>query len=110
MLASQLGIRLILMMGQTVPLPAPAPVMNALSRVEVTNDEQGGDGFSISFSLSKSQPVDYDLLQSGLLAQGTRVIIGVLLGAVPQALIDGIITHHQVAPSADPGASTLTVM
>jgi hypothetical protein len=110
MLASQLGIRLIVMLGQTVPLPAPAPVMNALSSVQVTNDEQGGDGFSMSFSLSKSQPVDYDLLQSGLLEQGTRVIIGVLLGAVPQALIDGIITHHQVAPSADPGASTLTVM
>lgn len=110
MLASQLGIRLILMMGQTVPLPAPTPVMNALSRVEVTNDDQGGDGFSMSFSLSKSLPVDYDLLQGGLLEQGTRVVIGVLLGAVPQALIDGIITHHQVAPSADPGGSTLTVM
>lgn len=99
-----------LLMGQTVPLPAPREVLEAVTNVQVTNDAQGADGFSMSFSLSKSQPVDYDLLQGGQLAQGTRVVIGVLLGAVPQVLIDGIITHHQVVPSGDPGASTLTVM
>jgi hypothetical protein len=27
------------------------------------------------------------------------VIIGVLFGAAPEVLIDGIITHHQLAPS-----------
>ncbi|HLG14209.1 MAG TPA: hypothetical protein VJH03_06865 [Blastocatellia bacterium] len=109
MLLKQSNIRLVLMMGQAVPLPAPSAVMNALSRVEVTNDSHGSDGFQISFNISKSQPMDYDLLQSGLLTQGTRVIIGVLLGAMPQVLIDGIIAHHQVAPSAEPGASTLSV-
>lgn len=109
MLTSQLGIRLILLLGQTVPLPAPVEALQALTRVEVTNDAQSGDGFQISFALSKSQPADYSLLQSGALAPSTRVIIGVLLGATPEVLIDGIITHQQHAPSADPALSTLTV-
>lgn len=109
MLTSQLGIRLVLLTGQTVPLPARPEALRALTRVEVTNDAQSGDGFQITFTLSKDQPLDYNLLQSGALKPSTRVVIGVLLGAMPQVLIDGIITHHQVAPSAEPGASTLTV-
>jgi hypothetical protein len=109
MLASQLGVRLILWMGQTVPLPAPREALQALTSVEVTNDAENGDGFQMTFGLSKSQPTDYTLLQSGALAPSTRVIIGVLMGATPEVLIDGIITHQQLAPSADPGLSTLTV-
>jgi phage protein D len=33
----------------------------------------------------------------------------VVLGAAPEVLIDGVITHHQVRPDNRPGASTLTV-
>lgn len=109
MLASQLGVRLILWMGQTVPLPAPREALQALTSVEVTNDAESGDGFQLTFGLSKSQPTDYSLMQSGALAPSTRVIIGVLMGATPEVLIDGIITHQQLAPSADPSLSTLTV-
>jgi hypothetical protein len=109
MLTSQLGIRMILLLGQAVPLPAPREALDALSNVQVTNDAKNGDGFQITFMLSKNQPTDYSLLQSGALAPSTRVIIGVLLGVTPEVLIDGIITHQQLAPSADPSQSTLTV-
>ncbi|MFI5177521.1 MAG: phage late control D family protein [Vicinamibacterales bacterium] len=109
MLASQLGVRLILWMGQTVPLPAPTEALDALTRVEVTNDAQNGDGFQITFTLARTQPGEYDLLRSGALQPSTRVIVGVLLGTTPEVLIDGIITHHQHVPSSDPGGSTLTV-
>lgn len=109
MLTSQLGIRLVLLLGKTVPLPAPYEVVRALTRAEVTNDAQNGDGFQMTFTLSKSQPTDYSLLQGGALAPTTRVIIAVVLGVMPEVLIDGIITHHQHAPSAEPGQSTLTV-
>lgn len=109
MLTSQLGFRLVLLLGKSIPLPAPREALDALTRVEVTNDAQSGDGFQITFTLSKNQPTDYSLLQSGALNPSTRVIIGVLLGASPEVLIDGIITHHQHAPSAEPGQSTLTV-
>jgi hypothetical protein len=108
MLTSLLGIRLILWMGSTIPLPAPYSVISALQRLEVTNDADSGDGFQITFSLGKDQPADYGLL-GGLLDPFTRVVIGVLMGAVPEVLIDGVITHHQIAPSNEPGMSTLTV-
>ena len=109
MLASQLGIRLLLMLGKAVPLPAPAEVMRSITRIEVTNDAQNGDGFQMTFALGKSTPLDYNLILSGALDPDTRVIIAVLLGVMPEVLIDGIITHHQHAPSNDPGQSTLTV-
>jgi hypothetical protein len=109
MLTSLIGIRLILLVGRTIPLPAPYPVSRALTRVEVTNDAEQGDGFQLTFTLSKDTVVDYSLLLSGLIDPFNRVVVGVLLGATPEVLIDGIITHHQMAPSEDPGQSTLTV-
>jgi len=109
MLTSLLGVRLILWMGKTVPLPAPYDVVSALTKVEVTNDAEQGDGFQITFTLGKDKTLDYGLLQSGALEPFTRVIVGVLLGVTPEPLIDGIITHHQFAPSGEPGVSTLTV-
>jgi hypothetical protein len=109
MLTGVLGLRLILLMGQTVPLPVPLAVSAAFTRLEVTSDAQGQDGFQITFVLGRDTVVDYSLLQSGLVETFNRVIIGVLLGAVPQVLIDGVITHHQLAPSPEPGRTSLTI-
>ena len=108
MLLNLLGIRLVLLIGKTIPLPASYDVTSALAKVEVTNDSKTADGFQITFSLAKGI-LDYSLLLGGTFDAGTRVVIGVILGAIPEVLIDGIITHHQVAPSNDPGMSTLTV-
>jgi hypothetical protein len=109
MLASQLGIRLILLLGKTVPLPARAEVMGGVSKVEVTNDSERGDGFQITFMVGKDKAADYGLLKSGALAQFNRVAIGVAMGVIPEVLVDGIIAHHQLAPGSEPGTSTLTV-
>lgn len=108
MFTNALGIRLLLLIGKTIPLPAPANVTSALVKVEVTNDARSGDGFQMTFSLAKGI-VDYSLFRGGTFDPGTRVVIAVVLGVLPEVLIDGIITHHQVAPSNDPGMSTLTV-
>ncbi|HKP03815.1 MAG TPA: hypothetical protein VJU77_10715 [Chthoniobacterales bacterium] len=108
MLSDRLGIRLVLLIGKTVPLPASAEVTKALINLEVTNDAKGGDGFQMTFSLAKGI-VEYSLLKGGKFSPGTRVVIAVLLGVRPEVLIDGIITHHQVKPSNEPGMSTLTV-
>lgn len=108
MLASTLGIRLILLVGPTVPLPASYELSQALVSAEVTNDAATGDGFQLTFTLGKG-PADYGLLLSGVLNPFNRVVVGVLMGASPEVLIDGIITHQQVTPSNEPGKSTLTV-
>lgn len=109
MLASQLGIRLILWIGATVPAPAPVEVLNALESVEVTNDSETGDGFQITVALHKDKTLDYGLLNSGAFDPYTRVIIGVAMGIRPEVLIDGVITHHQLAPATEGAGPKLTV-
>ena len=109
MLTSLLGIRLILLIGKSVPLPAPKNVMTALKRVEINNATDGNDGFEMTFTLGKGNLGEFELLSSGALDPDTRVVIGVVLGVSPEPLIDGVIYHHQVAPSNQPGMSTLTV-
>ncbi|HEX2030252.1 MAG TPA: hypothetical protein VHL78_02470 [Actinomycetota bacterium] len=109
MLASLLGIRLILWMGRTVPVPPSAEVVAALTEVQVRSDAATGDGFQLTFTLGRDDPLDYRLLQSGAVDPFTRVVIGVLLGAVPEVLIDGIVTHREVSPGGEGRAPSLTV-
>ena len=111
MLASLLGVRMTLWLGPAIAVPAPAPVVEALQTVEVTLSSEGRDGFQLTFSLGRGAMdlVDYPLLANPLLRPFSRVIIQVWLGPVPEVLIDGFITRHQVSPSNEPGASTLTV-
>jgi hypothetical protein len=110
MFTGQLGVRLVLLIGETVPLPAPYEVTSALARAEVTSDADSRDGFQLRFRLAKDGVMDYGLLQAGYLRPFQRVIIGLLVGAVPEVLIDGVVTHEQVTPGAEPGSATLTVM
>ena len=95
-LTSELGVRQILWMGSTVPVPAPYELLQALTSVEVTNDNEAGDGFQLVFAVHKDSTLDYSLLKSPALTPGNRVVIGVVLGIMPEVLIDGVITHHQV--------------
>ena len=110
MFASQLGIRLVLWIGETVPTPAPYELMTALEAVQVKNDEETGDGFQLTFGLRKDKTLDFGLLTSGVIKPYSRVIVGVVAGVVPEVLIDGIISHHQLEPAGEDGAGArLTV-
>jgi hypothetical protein len=109
MLAKNLGVRLVLWMGKTVPHPAPFEVLDALLKVEVTNDDEHGDGFQLTFSLGKDKSMDYGLLRSGVLEPFTRIIIGVILGATPEVLIDAVVAYHEILPGNDPRTSELRV-
>lgn len=104
-----LGVHLQLFVGPTIPVPAPYAVVDSLTSIEVTNKDQQRDGFQLNFSLGKETLLDYNLLLSGILDPPSRVIIMVIIGALPQVLIDGIITNHQFTPSNKPGESKLVV-
>ncbi len=104
-----LGVRLQLLIGPTVPLPAPFDVVDALVELTVNNNDRERDGFQMTFTLGKTPLGDYSLLKLGLLDPPARVIIIVIINAMPQVLIDGMITDHQIQPSNTPGQSTLTV-
>jgi hypothetical protein len=109
MLTGLLGVRLVLLLGDTIPLPAPAAAMHALRGVEVVSDDRTGDGFQLRFAVGKDAVVDSTLVASGALAPLKRVVVGVLFGVVPEVLIDGVITQQEVATGDQPGTSTLSV-
>jgi hypothetical protein len=104
-----LGIRLQLLIGPTVPAPAPFTVVDALTELEVTNKDREIDGFQMTFTLGRTSSNNYGLLADGTLDPPNRVILMIFMGAMPQVLIDGIITQHQVVPSNRPGESKLIV-
>ncbi|MFO0606339.1 MAG: hypothetical protein U0324_24425 [Polyangiales bacterium] len=104
-----LGIRLFLQLGPTLPLPAPFPVVEALRSLEVRMSNSGRDGFQLSFAVGRDALVDSALVASGLLEPPNRVVVSLLMGALPEVLIDGVITDVQYAPSPQAGESTLHV-
>jgi hypothetical protein len=110
-LASLLGVRMTLWLGPALAAPAPLPIVEALTGVEVTLNSEGRDGFQLTFSLGRGPAdiVDYPLLANPLLRPFSRVIIQIWMGVVPEVLIDGFITRHQVNPGTEPGTATLTV-
>jgi hypothetical protein len=108
MLGSILGVRVLLWAGAVVPTPRPELAV-ALRSVSVTNDEQGPDGFQLGFDVGRDTIGTWDVLRTGGLALMNRVWIAAVIGVTPHVLIDGIVTRHDLQPSADPGRSTLTV-
>ncbi|WP_394829216.1 hypothetical protein [Pendulispora albinea] len=108
-LVDRLGIRLLLLMGATIPVPAPAEVVRALTEVRVVRHAGGRDGFTLTFSIGKDKSLDYALTAAGATGVLNRVVIVALLGAVPDVLIDGVITLQQHIPDQEPGRSRLVV-
>ena len=106
MLESVLGIRLLLWTGNPVPTPSPS-LLQPLRRVEVRNDVEAGDGFQLTFAVTRDAFGRYDVV--GTLSPGTRVWIGVVVGVTPEALIDGVVERHDLGVSDRPGETTLTV-
>ncbi len=107
-----LGIHLTLLIGPSVPVPAPPFLMESLQRVEVTHSDQARSGFQITFQMGRSGPedlLDYQHLSNPLLRPFNRIILIVTFNAIPRVLMDGIITNQQVQPGNEPGKSTLTI-
>ena len=107
-----LGVHLSLAIGPTLPLPATADIAEAVQSVSVTQNDEGRSGFQIVLQVGRSGAVDmrdYRLLQNPLLRPFNRVILTVLFNALPQVLMDGIITNWQFSPGNQPGLGTLTL-
>lgn len=109
---SALGVHLTLLVGPTVAVPAPAPVVDALRAVEVRHSDQGRSGFQLVFDAGRSGPqdvVDSSLVLNPLLRPFNRVVLVVTFGVVPRVVSDGVITHHQLAPGSGQSGTTFTV-
>ena len=104
-----LGVRLQLLIGANVPRPAPFEVMESFVALEVRNNDRERDVFDMELTLGKDSLTDYGLLLNGYFDPPNRIVIAVLIGVLPEVLIDGVITTHQVIPSNKPGESTLRI-
>jgi hypothetical protein len=102
------GLYLTLLVGPVVPLPAPKPVVDAITSITVTTSATGRSGFQLSFTLA-----DRSVLQALFLLAPPgveiRVVIVVTVNGIPQVLMDGVMREHEVQPSAGSGGSTMTI-
>jgi hypothetical protein len=104
------GIYLTLLAGPATPRPVSAAVLDALSGIQITTAAGTRSGFQLTFTFGKNSPLDGTfLLDGGNIVPMMRIIIVVTINSVPEVLMDGVMTRHEVAPSNEPGQSTLTV-
>lgn len=100
---------LTVLIGPGVPVPAPRDVVEALESVQVTSGTTQS-GFQLTFAVGKTSRLMTTLLPAGFLDPViTRVILIATVRGVPQVLMDGVVTRHELSPSGEPGKSTLTV-
>src|SRR5262245_42617263 len=83
--------------------------MESFISLEVRNNDRERDTFQMTFNLGKDSLIDYGLLLNGYFDPPNRIVIAVLMGVLPEVLLDGVITSHQVMPSNTPGESTLRI-
>jgi hypothetical protein len=102
-------IELALRIGDGWPDPAPAALMRALRKVEVTQKDEAPSGFQLSFLAEADGDGDFTAVSDELLQPFSRVLVRVGVDGVPTTLIDGYITHQQYMPSNGPGDSTFVV-
>ncbi|RJO70861.1 hypothetical protein D5S18_27140 [Nocardia panacis] len=103
------SLQINLMIGGVVAVPAPRPLIDALQTIQVTSGAGTRSGFQLTFAVSKNSIITSTLLPTGLLDPPARVVLTGLLGGLPDVLMDGVITRHELSPSETPGQSTLTV-
>ncbi|MCY1083065.1 hypothetical protein [Archangium lansingense] len=102
--------KLTLMIGRMVAVPAPASLMSALRRAQVTNTDSGPSGFQLEFQVKRgSSPLDYDVVTQGLLAPFNRVVLMVTLSTIPTVIMDGLITRIELHPRQGNQPDTMVV-
>jgi hypothetical protein len=105
------GVYLTLMVGPAVPVPVPRSVLDALTSVEVTSQDEGVGGFSLSFTLSNNSALPtLFLLAGGSPLPIVRVVVVATVNGTPNVLADGVVTRTQVLPGSDAAHSTLQVI
>src|SRR5215207_5823991 len=92
-------IQLTMLIGPTVPIPAPAPVISALQSVEVTTTAGARSGFQLSLALSNRSPLHPLFVVAGNASPlSIRVVLVATINGVPDVLADGVITRQEISP------------
>src|SRR4030095_10031880 len=99
------ALHLSLLMGPVIPVPAPKVVVDALTEVTVTNAVGAASGFELKFSLSNDSVFTTLMVLLGQLGALLRTILIVVVNGMPEVVIDGVVTQHQVTPGRANGQS-----
>ena len=100
---------LTLLAGQVEAVPVPKPVMDTFVSAQVTEAATGQSGFELTFTLANDSPLQALILVGNSPVPLLRVILAATWGGLPQVLIDGVIEHTEVHPSATGGSARLVV-
>jgi hypothetical protein len=105
------GINLTLMIGPAVPVPVPQSVLDALTSVQiVTTAGETSSGFELTFNLSTNSPLQtLFLVAGGASLPLVRVILVATVNGVPDVLMDGVMTQHELGPGNDPAHFSLKI-
>lgn len=105
------GIHLTLMIGPIVPIPVSKIVLEALTEISVTHNENGTSGFQLSFEIGKKSPLEILFLLFGgvSIPAFLRTVITVTLNGKPTVIMDGMITNHEFKPGGGSSKALLSV-
>lgn len=102
---SVLGVHLSVLAGATVPAPLPADLTGRIREATVTESDEGRSVFTLTLDAGRSGPtaaLDTPVLGTTPLRANNRVVLLMTFGAVPEVLMDGIVTETEFLPgSAD---------
>ena len=103
------ALHLTLLMGPVVPLPVSRTVVEALTEVTVTCEVGAASGFELKFNLSNDSVFTNLMVMLGQVGPMLRTILVVTAKGMPEVLIDGVVTQHQMSPDIQTGKSILTL-
>src|SRR5687768_3313998 len=100
-------VRLQLLVGPAVPLPAPRAVLDAIQSVKVESSSgETQSGFELTFSISNRSPLHtLFLLTGGSSIPILRVVVAVTMGGATTVLVDGVMTNHEIRSDGGPTAT-----
>src|SRR3954449_958847 len=97
------GVLLTVLSGATVPLPVPPDTVAAIRSVTVTETDKERSAFTLVVDAGRSGPLAMlgsPVLSDPNFALGNRMVLVLTTGAVPQVLMDGIVTQTEFTPGS----------
>lgn len=102
------GIHLQMLKGPVTTSPVNRTIVDALVEAQVTESAGQRGGFQLKFRLDKGGELQRDL-EGGGFEPPTRMQLVAIVNGIAQVLADGVIARNDIAVSATPGESTLSI-
>ncbi|SLN59775.1 Phage late control gene D protein (GPD) [Roseovarius albus] len=111
MLDQLLGAHMTLLIGQGVPRPASALVMEHFASAEIAASDSERSGFELVFEAGRSGTIAgaFPIMAEPGLQAGSRVVITATIGIRPNVLMDGIIEQAEFTPAEGETTAKLAV-